>query len=102
MVLFGGVEPQICWKEKVWNRVPITIDGPQPGGVRYLSLPGAHAKVEHNGYEGAQFPWESAWLDDGEVTPEYMGPDEYKEHVDDNAFTNYLVRWNIGRCWAAS
>lgn len=137
---------------------------------RYLSLPGAHAKAKHNGYTGAQFPWESAWLDDGEVTPEYMGtdivtgqlikvwsgfieihitadvafgvwqyyectgdqdymdrygyelildcakfwasrleegqdgmlhindvvgPDEYKEHVDDNAFTNYLVRWNI-------
>ena len=119
---------------------------------------------------GAQFPWESAWLDDGEVTPEYMGtdvvtgqlikvwsgfieihitsdvafgvwqyyvctgdqdymdkygyelifdcakfwlsrleegadgrlhindvvgPDEYKEHVDDNAFTNYMARWNM-------
>lgn len=40
---------------------------------RYLSLPGAHAKAKHNGYEGTQFPWESAWLDDGEVTPEYMG-----------------------------
>ena len=139
---------------------------------RYLSLPGAHAKAAHNGYEGAQFPWESAWLDDGEVTPEYMGtdivtgqlikvwsgfieihitadvaygvwqyymctgdqdfmdkygyelmldcakfwssrlepgadgklhindvvgPDEYKEHVDDNAFTNYLVWWTIGK-----
>lgn len=25
--------------------------------------------------QGAQFPWESAWLDDGEVTPEYMGTD---------------------------
>ena len=137
---------------------------------RYLSLPGAHAKARHNGYVGAQFPWESAWLDDGEVTPEYMGtdvvtgqlikvwsgfieihitsdvafgvwqyyvctgdqdymdrcgyelifecakfwlsrlepgddgllhindvvgPDEYKEHVDDNAFTNYMARWNI-------
>ena len=139
---------------------------------RYLSLPGAHAKAVHNGYVGAQFPWESAWLDDGEVTPEYMGtdivtgqlikvwsgfieihitadvaygvwqyyqctgdqdfmdkygyelmldcarfwasrlepgedgklhindvvgPDEYKEHVDDNAFTNYLVWWSIGK-----
>ena len=39
---------------------------------RYLSLPGAHAKAEHNGYRGAMFPWESAWLDDGEVTPEFM------------------------------
>ncbi len=137
---------------------------------RYLSLPGAHEKARHNGFEGAQFPWESAWLDDGEVTPEYMGtdivtgqlikvwsgyieihitadvafgvwqyytvtgdqdymdrygyelildcakfwasrleegedgllhindvvgPDEYKEHVDDNAFTNYMALWNI-------
>ena len=221
-----------CWREKVWDRVPIEIDGPQFDQLairfaqyhmqlmtpahdnrmnigakglagegykghtfwdteifllpyfifnmpetarsleeyRYLSLPGAHAKAKHNGYEGAQFPWESAWLDDGEVTPEYMGtdvvtgqlikvwtgfieihitsdvafgawqyyvctgdqdfmdrygyelildcakfwasrleegedgllhindvvgPDEYKEHVNDNAFTNYMARWNI-------
>lgn len=140
---------------------------------RYLSLPGAHAKAAHNGYQGAMFPWESAWLDDGEVTPEYMdvdivtgkpnkvwtgfieqhitadvafgvwqyatitgdesymdeygyelimdtaifwasrlektgddgkyhindvvGPDEYREHVNDNAFTNYMARWNIAK-----
>ena len=139
---------------------------------RYLSLNGAHEKAAHNGYRGAQFPWESAWLDDGEVTPEYLGtdiltglptkvwsglieihitadvafgvwqyyvctgdqdymdrcgyelildcakfwlsrlepgedgmlhmndvvgPDEFKEHVNDNAFTNYMARWNIGK-----
>lgn len=139
---------------------------------RYLSLPGAHKKAKDNEYKGAQFPWESAWLDDGEVTPvwgaadiitglptkiwsgfieqhitadvaygvwqyymvtgdqEYMdkygyellmdtaifwasrlewseedklyhindvvGPDEYKEHADDNAFTNYMAHWNLG------
>ena len=137
---------------------------------RFLSLPGAHKKAGANGYEGAQFPWESAWIDDGEVTPvwgaadivtglptkiwsgfieqhitadvaygawEYykvtgdqdfmdrcgyelildtakfwasrleegedgrlhindvVGPDEYKEHVDDNAFTNHMAAWNI-------
>lgn len=137
---------------------------------RYLSLPGAHKKAASNNYKGAQFPWEAAWLDDGEVTPiwgaadivtglptkiwsgfieehitadvvyglwqyctvagdqEFMdksgyelmmdtaiywvsrmtekedgklhildvvGPDEYKEHVDDNAFTNYMAHWNI-------
>ncbi len=137
---------------------------------RYLSLPGAHAKAEHNGYQGAMFPWESAWLDDGEVTPEYcdvdiltglpikvwsgiieqhitsdvafgawqyavitgdedfmdrygyelimdtarfwasrmepaadgsyhindvVGPDEFREHVNDNAFTNYMAKWNM-------
>lgn len=137
---------------------------------RFLSLPGAHKKAGGNGYKGAQFPWESAWIDDGEVTPvwgaadivtglptkiwsgfieqhitadvaygawEYymvtgdedfmercgyelildtakfwasrleegedgklhindvVGPDEYKEHVDDNAFTNHMAAWNI-------
>lgn len=138
---------------------------------RYLTLPGARRKARENNYRGAQFPWESAWLDDGEVTPiwgaadivtgertkiwsgfieqhitsdiafavwqyyiatgdqEFMdsygyeiildtaifwasrleyseedklyhinnvvGPDEYKEHVDDNAFTNYMAYWNI-------
>ncbi len=139
---------------------------------RYNSLPGAHEKAAKNGYEGAQYPWESAWLDDGEVTPDFcgtdietgelirvntgrleihitsdvalgvwqyyectqdqdfmdkygyevildcakfwasrleegddgklhltnvIGPDEYKEFVDDNAFTNYLTNWNIGK-----
>lgn len=137
---------------------------------RWLSLGGAHKKAAENGYEGAQFPWEAAWIDDGEVTPvwgaadiitgmpikiwsgfieqhitadvaygaweyyqvtgdqEFMdrcgyelildtakfwasrlepgddgllhindvvGPDEYKEHVDDNAFTNNMAAWNI-------
>ncbi|MCD8022358.1 MAG: family 65 glycosyl hydrolase, partial [Lachnospiraceae bacterium] len=42
---------------------------------RYFSLPGAHQKAAHNGYQGAMFPWESAWLDDGEVTPEYQDVD---------------------------
>jgi hypothetical glycosyl hydrolase len=223
-----------CWQEKVWDRVPISIEGNDFDQLairfaqyhmqlmtpahdnrmnigakgfsgegykghtfwdteifllpyftftmpdvarsleeyRYLSLPGAHAKAAHNGYQGAQFPWESAWLDDGEVTPEYMGtdiitgqlikvwsgfieihitadvafgvwqyyectgdqdymdkygyelildcakfwvsrlepgedgklhindvvgPDEYKEHINDNAFTNYMARWNINK-----
>ncbi|MCD8188891.1 MAG: glycoside hydrolase family 65 protein [Clostridiales bacterium] len=227
-------ESAACWQEKVWDRVPITIDGPAFDQLvirfaqyhmqlmtpahdnrmnigakgfsgegykghtfwdtevfllpyfiftmpevarsleeyRYLSLPGAHAKATHNGYQGAQFPWESAWLDDGEVTPEYMGtdivtgqlikvwtgfieihitsdvafgvwqyyectgdqdymdkygyelifdcakfwssrlepgedgklhindvvgPDEYKEHVNDNAYTNYMAWWNMGK-----
>lgn len=137
---------------------------------RFLGLAGAHKKAESNHYEGAQFPWEAAWIDDGEVTPvwgaadiitglpikiwsgfieqhitadvafgawqyytvtgdqEFMdkygyelildtakfwasrleegtdgllhindvvGPDEYKEHVDDNAFTNNMAAWNI-------
>lgn len=138
---------------------------------RYLGLEGAHKKAHENGFEGAQFPWEAAWPDDGETTPiwgaadiitgkptkiwsgfieqhitsdvafgikqfidvtgnqtfakekgyevildtakfwasrlewqeanqryeilEVVGPDEYKEHVDNNAFTNYTAHWNI-------
>lgn len=137
---------------------------------RWLGLAGAHKKAESNHYDGAQYPWEAAWIDDGEATPvwgaadiitgkpikiwsgfieqhitadvaygiwEYycatgdeafmdacgyevildtgkfwasrledgadgllhindvVGPDEYKEHVDDNAFTNYMAAWNI-------
>lgn len=138
---------------------------------RVNTLPGAHQKAKDNGYEGAMFPWESAWYKDGEVTPiwggidivtgkatkilsgfieqhitadiayavwqyymitgdqEFMdqsgyellfdtakfwvsrlekdektgqyginnviGPDEYKEHINNNAFTNYLVDFNF-------
>ena len=42
---------------------------------RWLSLPGAHKKAAGNHYEGAQFPWESAWIDDGEVTPVWGAAD---------------------------
>ncbi|MFH5070371.1 glycoside hydrolase family 65 protein [Enterobacter cloacae complex sp. 2024EL-00215] len=137
---------------------------------RYKTLGGARKKARDNGYQGAQFPWESA-LTGEEVTPVWgavdiitgkatkiwsgfieqhitcdityalwqyyqvtgdqqfmddmgyeimfdtatfwssrlewladrnmwgicnvIGPDEYKEHVDNNAFTNYMVVENI-------
>ena len=137
---------------------------------RYHNLPGAHEKAWEGGFQGAQFPWESAG-DGREVTPTWVpnhadrksliriwtgdleihissdiafaiiqywrlsrddafmaergaevvldsakfwasrlewdpeaeeyhlsdviGPDEYHEHVDDNAYTNYLVRWHM-------
>lgn len=138
---------------------------------RYRNLYGAHLKAKECGYEGAMYPWECAWVDDGEVTPLYMGadivtgkitkvwtgliehhisadiayavqqyadvtgdtdymercgyeiildtalfwasrvqwneergryeildvigPDEYKEHVDNNAYTNYMAHHNM-------
>lgn len=140
---------------------------------RYKNLFGARRKARENGYEGAMYPWESAWVDDGEVTPlfsgadivtgkilpigtglheqhitadivyalwqyfavtgdrDYMercgyeitldtarfwasrleynpaldryeindviGPDEYKEHVNNNAYTNYMAHWNMAK-----
>ncbi len=136
---------------------------------RYNTIAGARKKAKENGYRGAMYPWESAWADDGEVTPvwgavdiitgkatkiwsgfieqhitsdvafavwqyymitgdedfmekygyeilldtgifwstrlewneekqEYhinnvVGPDEYKEHVNNDAFTNHTARW---------
>lgn len=138
---------------------------------RYLCLDGARKKANENGYEGAMYPWESAWITDGEVTPkigdadivtgkelkiicgdieqhitsdvvfgiwqyyqvtgdqdfmrkygyeiifetaifwqsrlewiednaryeirDVIGPDEYSEHVDNNAYTNYMAHFNL-------
>jgi trehalose/maltose hydrolase-like predicted phosphorylase len=137
---------------------------------RYRNLTGARRKAEANGFEGAQFPWESADTGD-EVTPTWVphfadptklvriwtgdieihisadiahaayqywqatgddewfiekglelifdtakfwasraewnaeanryeyndviGPDEYHEHVDNNAYTNRMAQWNL-------
>jgi len=138
---------------------------------RFKNLYGARIKAKENGFEGAMYPWESAWISDGEVTPlwgaadvvtgetskiltglieqhisadiafavwqyfittrdedfmdnygyeiiletakfwnsrlewkedlnrfeitDVIGPDEYKEHVDNNAYTNYLAHYNM-------
>lgn len=138
---------------------------------RYHGLQGARAKARENGFEGAMYPWEAAWVDDGEVTPlwkgtdpvsgtrakvltglieqhitadvafgvqqyalatgdqdfmdrygyemiidtarfwvsrcewdesrhayvltDVIGPDEYKVHVDNNAYTNYMAAFNL-------
>ncbi len=132
-----AAETEKDWKEQIWDRVPITIEGSdydqfairyaqyqlrlmmpahdprmsigakglsgegylghifwdteifllpyytftQPEMARsleeyrYLSLPSAHRKAEQNGYAGAMVPWQTAWLDDGEVTPDHKSVD---------------------------
>ena len=136
---------------------------------RYRLLPAARVKAKSNGYDGAQYPWESAsngeettppaivhpesgeliavlngqlelhitacishgawqywrFTGDDEFMREYgaeillstaefwanrttwnpvhndyeindvIGPDEWHEHVNNNAYTNYMARWNI-------
>jgi trehalose/maltose hydrolase-like predicted phosphorylase len=136
---------------------------------RYHLLPAARKKARKNGFEGAQYPWESTldgdeatpdaiihpeskelipvlngsielhitssifyavwrywkitgddefmqqygaemllsiakfWGSRAEKHPEYndyeinnvIGPDEWHEHVDNNAFTNYMAKWSI-------
>lgn len=139
---------------------------------RMKGLSAAKKNAKINGYKGAQYPWESAWLSDGEVTPKWgdidiitgeptpiltgeiehhvtadviygiadyllatqdaevdeklfevvmeaakfwcsrstynrekdhyeildvIGPDEYKEHVNNNAYTNYLAKFTLDR-----
>ena len=39
--------------------------------------------------------------DGGRHIRHVIGPDEYHEDVDDNAFTNVMARWNIGRALEA-
>ncbi len=171
-----GYKGHTFWDTDIFALAYFTFTDPKVARsleeYRYLSLPGAHKKAAGNNYEGAQFPWESAWLDDGEVTPvwgaadiitglptkiwsgfieqhitadvaygiwqyymvtgdqdfmdkygyellmdtaifwasrlewsaedslyhinDVVGPDEYKEHANDNAFTNYMAHWNLG------
>ncbi|WP_027965229.1 glycoside hydrolase family 65 protein [Halalkalibacillus halophilus] len=138
---------------------------------RYHGLESARKKAKENGYEGAMYPWEMAFPDEGEVTPLYgdidivtgerskiwtglieqhitadiafavdqyvritgdqtflndygyemifecanfwasrlewnaqetryeitnvIGPDEYKEHINNNAYTNYLAYFTL-------
>mgnify|MGYP002706367901 FL=1 len=126
---------------------------------RWHGLAGAHKKAKDNGYEGAMFPWEAAWIDNNEETPGWalsgklehhitadiayavhlyysvtgdedfmkkygyellfdtakywvsrfdynkeldrydinnvIGPDEYHEGVNNNAYTNYLANLNL-------
>lgn len=170
-----GYKGHAFWDNEIFIVPFYTVTNPQVARnlleYRYLSLSGAIKKAKENNYEGAMFPWESAWLSDGEVTPVYgaadiitgkytkiwsgfieqhitadiayatwqyfqytgdidfmekygyelimataifwqsrlewnedlqryeinevIGPDEYKEHVDNNAFTNYMAYWNI-------
>ena len=172
-----GYKGHTFWDNEIFTLPYFTFTQPQIARnlckYRYLSLGGAHKKAKANGYSGAMYPWESAGLEDGEVTPiwgaadivtgertkiwsgfiqqhisadvafgiweyymvtgdeefminygyevifdtavfwasrlEYdktdglyhindvMGPDEYKEHIDDNAFTNYMAHWNINK-----
>ena len=170
-----GYKGHTFWDTEIFMLPYFTFTHPEIAeklvNYRYLGLDGAHKKAASNSYEGAQYPWEAAWPDDGETTPvwgaadivtgeqtkiwsgfieqhitsdvtfgvkqfidvtgnqtwakekgyeiifdtakfwnsrlewngekevyeinDVIGPDEYKEHVNNNAFTNYTAHWNI-------
>ncbi|MEH0688635.1 glycoside hydrolase family 65 protein [Vibrio cholerae] len=69
---------------------------------QYYQITGDEAFMARCGYEilfeTASF-WTSRleWLQDRQLWGfnNVIGPDEFKEHVDNNAFTNYMAHWNI-------
>lgn len=170
-----GYKGHSFWDTEIFILPFFTFSNPEVAKsllkYRYHGLEGARKKAKENGFEGAMYPWEAAWPNDGEVTPvwgdvdivtggqtkiwsgfieqhitsdiafavyqyynvtndqEFMdkygyemvfdtakfwasrlewndeaqeyhindviGPDEYKEHVDNNAFTNYMAHFNM-------
>lgn len=72
------------------------------GSYQYATITRDRAFLRKYGYEilfeTANF-WQSRMtfnkaLDRYEIL-DLTGPDEYKEHVDNNAYTNYMVKWNL-------
>ncbi|MFT4087014.1 MAG: glycosyl hydrolase family 65 protein [Gordonia sp. (in: high G+C Gram-positive bacteria)] len=67
---------------------------------RYVEVTGDHVYLRDEGaeilFDTARF-WVSRCEADGDrlVIRKVMGPDEFHSHVDDNAFTNRLVRWHL-------
>lgn len=167
-----GYRGHIFWDNEIFVLPFFTFTQPEIARnmlmYRFHSLPGARRKAVGNGFEGAQFPWESAETGD-EVTPTWVphfadptklvriwtgdiqihistdvvyamhqfwrvtgddrfwaevgvpvlletavfwgsraeeegdrfairdviGPDENHDHVDNNQFTNFMVRWHL-------
>lgn len=69
---------------------------------QYYSITGDQSFMDAYGYE-ILFDTATFWasrLEWNEAQQQYhindvIGPDEYKEHVNNNAFTNYMAHWNI-------
>ncbi|MGZ6098866.1 MAG: glycosyl hydrolase family 65 protein, partial [Myxococcaceae bacterium] len=62
------------------------------GDVEFLAGNGGGLVVETARYWASRIEWDArgrAHIRD------VMGPDEYHPHVDDNAFTNVMARWNL-------
>jgi len=168
-----GYRHHVFWDTEIFMLPLFTYTQPELARhmlmYRWHNLPGARAKARGNGYEGAQFPWESGG-DGREVTPTWVphfadptqlvriwtgdieihitadvaygvmqywrttgddawmrdygaeivldgakfwasaarreadgkyhyrnviGPDEYHDRIDDNAYTNYMAKWHL-------
>jgi kojibiose phosphorylase len=70
-----GYRGHSFWDTEIFMLPLFTYTAPQIArnllGYRYRNLPGAGEKARRNGFEGAQFPWESAGTGQ-EVTPTWV------------------------------
>jgi len=71
------------------------------GLIAYVTATGDHALMTDYGAE-ILFETSRFWADRLEATQDghyvlsrVVGPDEFHEHVDNSAYTNYLVRWHL-------
>jgi trehalose/maltose hydrolase-like predicted phosphorylase len=64
------------------------------GDEAFLRDAGAEILLETGRFWASRAPLEA---DGYRHIRDVIGPDEYHEHVDDNAFTNVMARWNIRR-----
>ena len=90
---------------KVWSGfIEIHITADVAYGVwQYYMCTGDRNFMDKYGYE-LMLDCAKFWFsrlepgEDGKLhINDVVGPDEHKEHVDDNAFTNYLVWWTIDK-----
>jgi trehalose/maltose hydrolase-like predicted phosphorylase len=67
------------------------------GDAQFLGGPGGRLLVETARYWASRIQRDAGgWAHIRDV----IGPDEYHPHVDDNAFTNVMARWNLRRAAA--
>ena len=71
------------------------------GLIGYVAATGDHALMTDYGAE-ILFETSRFWADRLEAMPDgrhalsrVVGPDEFHEHIDNSAYTNYLVRWHL-------
>lgn len=67
------------WDTEMFMLMPWVLSEPDVArklmAYRFLCLPSAHEKAAAHGCAGALYPWESAWVEEGEQTPSEGEPD---------------------------